>query len=142
MIRPNEAPGLTAALARSIDQRATDLAALLNNDNYRAELERANLAHRGTLLLATLVGQHLRDAARWLAAIANALAEPAEPARVEFEECPNCRWKWRRGQPETHSPKCTASLLAGIATPAPQSEAELRALDVDVEAARALNEGL
>ena len=78
MIRPNEAAGLTAALARSIDQRAADVAALLKDDVYRAEL-----ASHGALDRAHQVYYHLSEAGRAAAALANALAAPAAASAQE-----------------------------------------------------------
>ncbi|MGD0778203.1 MAG: hypothetical protein ABSC05_35915 [Candidatus Solibacter sp.] len=75
MTRPEEAAGLTAALARCIDQRAADLAALLKDDAYRAEL-----AHRAELDNAHQIYYHLSEAGRAAESLANALAAPTAAA--------------------------------------------------------------
>jgi hypothetical protein len=85
LIRPNEAPGLTAALARSAAQRAADLATLIADDYYRAEL-----ARRGQLPAARAAATHLVDAALSLEGIANALAEAAAIAEPAAPHCGHC----------------------------------------------------
>jgi len=75
MTRPEEAAGLTAALARSIDQRANDLYALIQDDAYRAEIASRNLVGEAQTAAAAL-----NRAERILREIANALKEPAAAA--------------------------------------------------------------
>jgi len=73
MIQPNEAAGLTAALAKSIDQRATDLHNLLDDATYRR-----TIANRDeSLMYAHSALDHLRTASRELRNIVLALG-PAE----------------------------------------------------------------
>jgi hypothetical protein len=90
LIRPNEAAGLTAALARAAAGRAADLAALITNDTYRAEL-----TARGRLQAAYDAGAHLAAAALDLEGLANVLAEPTAP------HCGHCGAAV--ADPETHT---------------------------------------
>jgi len=74
MIRPNEAAGLTAGLARSIDLKCADLNILIGDDTYYAELRARRLTPQANAAQASLI-----HAEQLLRGIANALAAPPEP---------------------------------------------------------------
>lgn len=77
MIRPEEVAGLTAALAKSVDQRVADLVALMDDATYRAALD----SHGGwnaAKAKAHRALQYLMEAERQLRELADVLGKPAK----------------------------------------------------------------